>query len=90
MVILGQDTQLPGLGDCLSPVADIQLAENVGRVSLYGSGGNNQKPGDLQVGFPGCNHVEDFQLAGTERLHQPLPRNYCELRDGGSTLCMGG
>jgi len=36
--ILGEEAELPGTRHCLSPVGDIQLAIDTGRVGFDGSG----------------------------------------------------
>ena len=86
MVILGQDSQQPGPGDCLSAVADIQFAENVGCVGFNSSTGYDQHPGNLLVGFPGRNQLEHFQLAWTQRLNQPLSRSLTMGHEPGEFL----
>ena len=60
--ILGKDTQLPGMGNCLGPVGNVQLAIDTGRVGFDGAPGYDKLPGDLLVGPAQGYEMEHFQL----------------------------
>ncbi len=60
--IIGKDTQLPGVGNCLGPVGDVQLAIDTGRVGFDGAPGYDKLPGDLLVGPAQGYEMEHFQL----------------------------
>ena len=72
--ILGEDAALPGTGDCLSPVGDVELAIDTGRVGFDGARGYNELPGDLLVGSAQGHEVENFQLTLAQWLDQSLSR----------------
>ncbi len=71
--ILGEDTELPGARHRLSPVGDVELAIDTGRVGFDGTPGYDELPGDLLIGAPQGNQVEDLQLTLAQWLDQSLP-----------------
>ena len=72
--VLGEDAELPGAGDCLGPVGDVQLAIDTGRVGFDGARGHNELPGDLLVGPAQGHEMENFQLTLAQWLDQSLSR----------------
>ena len=61
--MLGEEAELPGARHRLSPVGDIQLAINTGRVGFDGARSYNKLPGDLLVGSAQGDQLENLQLA---------------------------
>ena len=72
MGILGEYAELPGTGDCLGPVGDVELAVDAGRVGFDGAWGYDELPGDLLVGPAQGHEVENFHLTLAQWLDQSL------------------
>src|ERR1700685_3798245 len=52
-----------GLGGCMTG-ADAELGQDGGDVVVDGLGGDDQLGGDLRIGAPGADKVEDLPFAG--------------------------
>ena len=55
-----EDAELPGARHRLSPVGDVQLAIDTGRVGFDGARGHDELPGDLLVGSAQSHEMEHF------------------------------
>ncbi len=60
------DTIREGAGDGGGAAGDIQLLVDVFQVGTYGSLGDAQTPGDLAVGVPGRQQVQQVVLPGSQ------------------------
>lgn len=59
-------------GDGLRPAFHIQLGIDIGYMTLYSRGGDDQLPGDILVGTTGFNELKHFHLTPGQRLAQQL------------------
>lgn len=59
----GKNAELPCARHRFGPVGDIQLAIDIGCVSLDGTPRHDELLGDLLIGLAQGNQVENFQLA---------------------------
>ena len=74
---------MPGTGDRLGAIGNIELAIDTGCVGFDGSRSHDELPGDILVGPAQGHELENFQLTPGEWFNQPG-----WMRSGG--ICLAG